>query len=58
MKLTRYALLLPTVCAVLLFFSLVAPTAAPAQSAESLFQQGNDLYGQGKYQEALQRLTA
>ena len=54
MKLTRYALLLPTVCAVLLFFSLVAPTAAPAQSAESLFQQGNDLYGQGKYQEALQ----
>ncbi len=56
MKLTRYALLLPAICAVLLIVALAAPlaTAAPAQSPEVLFQQGNDLYGQGKYQEALQ----
>jgi tetratricopeptide (TPR) repeat protein len=54
MKLNRYAILRSAVCAFLaLFFSLAAPTAAPAQSAKALFQQGNDLYGQGKYQEAL-----
>ena len=55
MKLNRYATLLPAVCACLLLFFSLAPvaTAAPGQSAEALFQQGNDLYGQGKYQEAL-----
>jgi tetratricopeptide (TPR) repeat protein len=54
MKLNRDVILLSAVCAFFaLFFSLAVPTAAPAQSSEALFQQGNDLYGQGKYQEAL-----
>ena len=57
MKSNRYLALLSAVCtALILFCSSASPCAfaASGQSAETLFQQGNDLYGQGKFQEALQ----
>ena len=57
MKLNRYLVLLSAVCtALVLFCSSACPCAfaTPGQSAETLFQQGNDLYGQGKYKEAQQ----
>ena len=58
MKSNRYLALLSAVCATLILFcSSARPPcafAAPEQSAETLFQQGNELYGQGKFQEALQ----
>jgi tetratricopeptide (TPR) repeat protein len=53
MKLNRYLVLLSAICAALvLFCSSACPCAVAAP--ETLFQQGNDLYRQGKYQEALQ----
>ena len=57
MKSNRYLALLSAVCAALILFcSSACPcaVAASGQSAETLFQQGNELYGQGKFQEALQ----
>ena len=61
MKLMRSVLLLSAICPFLLLFGALttpAALAAPAPSAaEALFQQGNDLYGQGKYHEALQMYT-
>ena len=42
-------------CALLILIGISSSSlAAPTPQAESLFQQGNDLYGQGKYREALQ----
>ncbi|MDR3630310.1 MAG: tetratricopeptide repeat protein [Desulfocapsaceae bacterium] len=41
--------------ALLILFAITSSAvAASTPSAETLFQQGNDLYGQGRYQEALQ----
>ena len=45
-------------CALLILIGISSSSlAAPTPQAESLFQQGNDLYGQGKYREALQIYT-
>ncbi len=57
MQVSRYVRHLVATCIVLAVYCAIAGTsalAAPGQSAENLFQQGNTLYGQGNYQEALQ----
>lgn len=60
MKAYRYLQRLGAACAfAILLCSLAGPSALAAAepSAETLFQQGNTLYGQGQYQEALQLYT-
>ena len=56
MKLKRSLILLSAICIIQVCLCpfLVSPILADAgPSAETLFQQGNDLYGQGKYRQAL-----
>ncbi len=54
MKLTGFFHLMILVSLLVLVFSLTGYAfAAPGQSAEQLFQHGNDLYGRGDYQQAL-----
>jgi tetratricopeptide (TPR) repeat protein len=56
MKLKRALILLSAICILQVCLGpfLAAPSHAdPEQSAETLFQQGNALYGQGKYLQAL-----
>ncbi len=55
MKLARFFHIVILVSILLLFFSLTGYAfAAQGQSAEALFQQANNLYGNGNYSQALQ----
>ena len=60
MKLNRSLIFLTAICIIqVCFWSLaVAPAQSdPGKSAEVLFQQGNEFYGQGKYRQALDVYT-
>jgi tetratricopeptide (TPR) repeat protein len=63
MKLNRSLIFLSVICIIQVYIcslplsSALASPDPPRQSAEALFQQGNDLYGQGKYRQALDVYT-
>ncbi|MGD9949304.1 MAG: tetratricopeptide repeat protein [Desulfobulbus sp.] len=61
MKIGKHVKFLLATCIFLATFCAIAgpaALAAPRQSAEILFQQGNNLYEQGNYQQALQIFTS